>query len=96
MTADILVTKQKKDFTEGKLYHVHSYAPDFQLDREAVKCPHYVFHAEDGLTHDGMKEHKVGCGGCKWQILTYDKQLLLKEQIVADSFRHIKDIVSQV
>ncbi|MBP6910206.1 TRAM domain-containing protein [Patescibacteria group bacterium] len=47
MTADILVTKQKKDFTEGKLYHVHSYDKSFTLDPSAVKCPHYVFHSED-------------------------------------------------
>ena len=59
MVADIFVTKQKKDFTEGKLYHVHSYDNNFQLDRDAVRCPHYVFHAEDGLTHDGMAEHKI-------------------------------------
>lgn len=43
-----------------------------------------------------MGEHKVGCGGCKWQILSYEKQLLLKQQIVVDSFRHIRDIVEGV
>lgn len=59
MTADILVTKQKKDFTEGRLYHVESYDPHFTLDPSAVRCPHYVFHAEDGLAHDGMGEHKI-------------------------------------
>lgn len=96
MTADILVTKQKKDFIEGKLYHVHSYDKNFTLDPSAVKCPHYVFHLEDGLKHEGMGEHKVGCGGCKWQILSYEKQLQLKQQIVTDSFRHLKDLVEQV
>lgn len=43
-----------------------------------------------------MPEHKVGCGGCKRQILTYEKQLMLKQQIVVDSFRHIRDIVDAV
>lgn len=96
MVVDLLVTKQKKDFTEGKLYHVHSYGTEFTLDRDAVRCPHYVFHEEDGLTHDGMWANKVWCGGCRWQILTYEKQLLLKQHIVNDSFRHIKDIIDKV
>jgi 23S rRNA (uracil1939-C5)-methyltransferase len=35
------------------------------------------------------------CGGCTWQFLTYDKQLIYKRQHVADSIAHIgliKDI----
>ncbi len=96
MVADVMVFKQKKDFVEAKLYHVHSYGEEFTLDRDAVRCPHYVFHAEDGLEHDGMGENKVGCGGCKRQILRYEKQLLLKHAIVKDSFRHIRDLIEKV
>lgn len=96
MRADVLVTKNKKDYTEGKLYHVRAYDNAFTPEPAGVKCPHYTFHAEDGLTHEGLGAHKVGCGGCKRQILNYDKQLLLKQQIVEDSFRHIKDTISQV
>ena len=29
------------------------------------------------------------CGGCKWQFLIYDKQLVYKRQHVIDSFEHI-------
>lgn len=52
MKIDIIVTKQKKDYTEGKLSHVHSYDPSFTLDLSEVRCPHYVFHKEDGLEHE--------------------------------------------
>jgi 23S rRNA (uracil1939-C5)-methyltransferase len=36
------------------------------------------------------------CGGCKWQFLQYDQQLIYKRQHVVDSFEHIgliKDVV---
>lgn len=52
MKAAIVVTKQKKDYTEGKLYHVQSYDPTFTIDPEQVRCPHYVFNADDTLTHE--------------------------------------------
>jgi len=33
---------------------------------------------------------KVGCGGCKWQMLSYANQLKLKEDIVNDAFNKLK------
>ena len=95
MKVDVLVTKGRKDYVEGKVYHIHSYDPTFS-PVEKVICPHYFFHADDGLDHQGLGEEKVGCGGCKRQILSYDKQLLLKSQIITDSFRHIKDVIAAV
>ena len=41
-------------------------------------------------------EYSGFCGGCKWQFLKYDQQLLYKRQHVLDSLEHIglfKDIV---
>ncbi|MEI6673143.1 MAG: hypothetical protein WCL02_07690 [bacterium] len=32
----------------------------------------------------------MGCGGCKWQMLSYTNQLKLKEDIVNDAFTKIK------
>ncbi len=29
------------------------------------------------------------CGGCKWQMLDYNKQLIFKQQQVEDNFRHL-------
>jgi len=34
-------------------------------------------------------EHFQSCGGCKWQFLSYEKQLEFKEKIVRDNFERI-------
>ena len=34
-------------------------------------------------------EYSGFCGGCKWQFLTYDQQLIYKKQHVLDSLEHI-------
>lgn len=36
--------------------------------------------------------HFDNCGGCKWQNITYPKQLQLKEKIVLDAFRKIAGV----
>lgn len=37
------------------------------------------------------KKDKIGCGGCKRQMISYDKQLELKEWIVQDCFRKLEN-----
>jgi 23S rRNA (uracil1939-C5)-methyltransferase len=39
--------------------------------------------------------HFGTCGGCKWQMLPYDKQLLYKEEQVKDQLRRIGHITAQ-
>ena len=34
-------------------------------------------------------EHFGLCGGCKWQMMNYDKQLFYKQKQVDDNFRHL-------
>ncbi|MCQ2265112.1 MAG: TRAM domain-containing protein, partial [Bacteroidales bacterium] len=34
-------------------------------------------------------QHFGLCGGCKWQILTYEKQLYYKQKQVFDNFKHL-------
>lgn len=34
-------------------------------------------------------QHFGLCGGCKWQILTYEKQLFYKQKQVSDNFKHL-------
>lgn len=36
-------------------------------------------------------KHKIGCWWCKRQLISYPKQLELKQQIIEDCFRKIKD-----
>ena len=57
-TVDIQITKNKKDWAEGRAIKIISPAPD----RLQPFCKHF------GL-----------CGGCKWQMLPYAKQLQYKQ-----------------
>ena len=66
--ADILLTKNKKDWAEGKATQILKYSKE----RVSPFCMHF------GI-----------CGGCKWQMLPYDKQLQYKEQEVKDVIKRI-------
>lgn len=66
--ADVFITKNKKDWAEGKVTRIH----EFSADRTPSFCKHFGT-----------------CGGCKWQMLPYEKQLEYKEQEVAQNFRRI-------
>ncbi len=70
--ADVLVTKNKKDWAEGKALKIK----EFSKERVTPFCIHF-----------GV------CGGCKWQMLPYRKQLEYKEQEVKDAFRRIGRLV---
>ena len=57
--ADVLLTKNKKDWAEGRVVKIRTYSPQ---------------RAEPFCEHFGV------CGGCKWQMLPYEKQLQYKAQ----------------
>lgn len=65
---DVRLTKNKKDWAEGKVALVHQ----FSADRLDPFCEHF------GI-----------CGGCKWQMLPYEKQLQYKQQEVEQHLRRI-------
>ena len=81
---DVAVVKKKKDYVEGRIVRVHSVDEQW-LDGE-VKCPHYMFSYERDSHAVSLQEHKKGCGGCKWQVVGYARQLELKHAIVKDCF----------
>lgn len=64
--ANVLVTKDKKDYAEGRILEIKK----FSEDRIQPFCKHF-----------GV------CGGCKWQMLPYAKQLKYKGEEVASTFR---------
>ncbi len=66
--ADILVTKNKKDWAEGRALEIK----EFSKERVEPFCRHF-----------GV------CGGCKWQMLPYEKQLAYKQQ---EAEQHLKRI----
>ncbi|MBC7866509.1 MAG: 23S rRNA (uracil(1939)-C(5))-methyltransferase RlmD [Gloeobacteraceae cyanobacterium ES-bin-316] len=57
--ADIMLTKNKKDWAEGRVLKIKEYS----TSRVDPFCMHF-----------GV------CGGCKWQMLPYEKQLQYKQQ----------------
>lgn len=87
---DLRIVKQRKDYVEAHITHVQSLDPKI-VDGE-IFCPHFFW--EEGKLEDGKSKleakHKIGCGGCKWQMLSYANQLKLKEDIVNDAFTKIK------
>ena len=66
--ADVLITKNKKDWAEGKAIKIN----ELSAERVIPFCVHF------GI-----------CGGCKWQMLPYKKQLEYKEQEVKDVIKRI-------
>ena len=58
-TADLLLTKNKKDWAEARVLKI----TEPSKDRVVPFCRHF------GI-----------CGGCKWQMLPYEKQLQYKQQ----------------
>lgn len=50
------------------------------------------FHEHSGEREEPFCQHFGTCGGCKWQMLPYSKQLEYKQQEVAQNFRRIGKI----
>lgn len=67
-TADILLTKNKKDWAEARVMKIKKPA----ADRLTPFCRHF-----------GV------CGGCKWQMLPYEKQLAYKQQEAEQNLKRI-------
>ena len=65
---DVRLSKNKKDWAEGKAIRFHAYSND----RETAFCSHF-----------GV------CGGCKWQMLPYAKQLVYKQEEVEQQMKRI-------
>jgi 23S rRNA (uracil1939-C5)-methyltransferase len=65
---DVQLSKNKKEWAEGKAIHIHQYS----ADRVTPFCQHF-----------GV------CGGCKWQMLPYEKQLQYKQNEVVQNLRRI-------
>lgn len=85
---DIVVTKSKKDFFEWRVFFVHELSKEYA--ERSAPCPHYL---APGLPNPEFPIYKQGCGGCKRQQVTYEKQLSLKMQVILDSFRGIQNII---
>ncbi len=83
MVCDLRVVKNYKDYAECHIVEIHSFSSEYDLS--TIKCPHYLYAQND------LPACKTWCGWCKRQIASYDQQLILKKQIVQDSFRFLSD-----
>jgi tRNA/tmRNA/rRNA uracil-C5-methylase (TrmA/RlmC/RlmD family) len=83
---DLKIVKQRKDYVEAHITHVVELDPKI-VDGE-IFCPH--FFSLLSSNEKNKEPRKIGCGGCKRQMLSYTNQLKLKEDIVNDAFTKIK------
>lgn len=81
---------------EGMVIFIPYVVPGDVLDVQVTKKrKSYVealpvtFHTYSPLRQNPVCEHFGVCGGCKWQILPYDQQLLYKQKQVADNLIRI-------
>ena len=74
-TADLLLTKNKKDWAEARVIRITLPSPD---------------RVEPFCIHFGV------CGGCKWQMLPYEKQLQYKQQEAEQNLRRIGKITDTI
>lgn len=88
---DIRVIKSKSDHIEWHISKIHFIEEEYS-DWE-ILCPHYIYSPKDQKNiQDGILDaearppQKTGCGGCKRQIINYNKQLLIKKWLVEESF----------
>ncbi len=89
---DCKVIRQRKDYIEAQVIDIKEMDFDFKPNEDL--CSHYFFNKK--LQNIDSERTKFGCWWCKWQILPYDKQLELKQEIFFDSFRNIKDVISNL
>lgn len=82
---DLKIIKKRKDHLEAHLINTKSYDPNYS-DAE-VFCPHFFTPTGISSLHAGTE--KIGCGGCKRQMMNYKKQLEIKQQLVEESFGKI-------
>jgi len=82
---NLRIVKEKKDYIQAHITQIIKTDPKI-VNRQAF-CPHFFSQDEQHVTP--LTPEKVGCGGCKRQVLSYPNQLQLKEDIVLESFTKI-------
>lgn len=75
MIADLRILRNKKDYIKAQIMKIHSYWKNLY---ENI-CKHHVFF-DDEINLSNW------CGGCKRQVLPYQEQVKVKENVVKDCF----------
>jgi len=85
---DVRVVKVKKDYIEAHLLEIKKQDPKL-INGHAI-CEHFFspFMIQD-TNNNTLPPYAIGCWGCKRQVMNYESQLKLKEDIVKDAFNKL-------
>ena len=81
---DVRVVNSKKDYIEAHLLEIKKQDPKL-ITGHAI-CQHFFSPFMEKDENNNLPPYAVWCWWCKWQVMNYDAQLKLKEDIVKDAF----------
>jgi len=84
-TVDVTVVKRRKDYIEAHIVETKKY--DEKMADGEIFCPH--FFIPKLISEANAWTEKIGCGWCKWQMMSYQTQLWIKQQLVEDAFKKL-------
>ena len=84
-TVDVTVVKRRKDYIEAHIVETKKY--DEKMADGEIFCPH--FFIPKWISEANAWTEKIGCGWCKWQMMSYNTQLWIKQQLVEDAFKKL-------
>ena len=90
-TVDVTVVKRRKDYIEAHILETKKY--DDQIADWEIFCPH--FFIPKWVSEINQWTEKIGCGWCKWQMMSYDRQLDVKYELVSDAFKKLNKNLSE-
>lgn len=89
---DCRIVKSRKDYVEAHIIKIKEHNPEY-LDSTHV-CPHFFSLSSEVASP--LEPYKIGCGWCKRQMMTYGKQLWLKQKIIEETFFRIKSKIPEI
>ena len=84
-TVDVTVVKKRKDYIEAHILETKKY--DSEMADWEIFCPH--FFIPKWISEVNNWTEKIWCWGCKRQMMSYEKQLQIKQQLVEDAFKKV-------
>ena len=90
-TVDVTVVKKRKDYIEAHILETKKY--DNQIADWEIFCPH--FFIPKWISEANQWTEKIWCWWCKWQMMSYNRQLDVKQQLVSDAFKKLNKNLSE-
>lgn len=91
-TVDVTVVKKRKDYIEAHILETKKY--DENIADWEIFCPH--FFIPKWISEVNSWTEKIWCWWCKWQMMGYDRQLGVKQQLVEDAFKKLNKNLSEI